>query len=189
MKRTKLWLVLLVAVVTLGMGGSARAQGWDWNAFSAQSQFRQFDAFMRDHPWIAKKLWEKPQRVNDMGFLNGNRELKQWLEDHPAAAQAFHDDPVGFMERERHFQIYGTDFYSSSGPRGALARFDWFLDGHPDIRHDLIRKPRLADDGRYLERHPELREYLFRHAEVRADLREHPREFMDREARYEDGSR
>lgn len=186
MKPVKFVLVVVAAAVTLGMAGSARAQGWNWNSFSSQSQFRDFEIFMRDHPWIAKKLWEKPQRVNDMGFLNSNRELKQWLEDHPPAARAFHEDPIGFMERERHFEAYGDDFFhSGSSRRTSLARFDWFLDGHPDIRHDLIHKPRLADDRHYLDRHPELADFLYHHPEVRAEIEDNPREFMDREAHYE----
>jgi hypothetical protein len=91
------------------------------------------------------------------------------------------------MERERHFQAYGADYSAGPGMRSALAHFDWFLDGHPDIRHDLVRRPRLADDGHYLDHHPDLREYLYRHPDVRSELDEHPREFMEREARFERG--
>lgn len=190
MNSNRLSLVLLmtaVTAVTLGTSRRASAQSWNWSTDWTEVQFRSFDAFMHDHPWIAKKLMEKPQRVNDMGFLNGNRELKQWLEDHPVAARAFHEDPVDFMERERHFEVYGADYSAGPGPRSSLARLDWFLDSHPDVRHDLMHKPRLVDDGRYLDRHPELSEFLYRHPDVRRDLDEHPREFMDREARYEHG--
>jgi hypothetical protein len=187
MKRINLALALLLASFTLGVSTNASAQRWDWDSYATQNEFRSFTAFMRDHPWIARKLWEKPQRVNDFGFLNGNKELKQWLEDHPAAAQTFHQDPVDFMDRERHFEIYGSDFAPGPAMNSVLARFDWFLDSHPDIRVDLMRRPRLVDDGRYLDRHPDLREYLYRHPEVRNELQSRPREFVDREARYEHG--
>jgi hypothetical protein len=188
MKRVNLLFVVLLGTIILGFSGTASAQRWDWNSNSAEVQFRDFSVFLHDHPWIARKLWEKPLRVNDRGFLNGNKELEQWLDDHPVAASAFHEDPIGFMERERHFEIYGADFSAGPGIRSALARFDWFLDGHPDIRRDLMRRPQLALDSRYLDYHPELRDYLYRHPDVTTELNEHPREFMRREARYERGA-
>jgi hypothetical protein len=184
MKRIHVFLMITLAVLTLSFARNACAQRWDWDNPNSATQFRSFDVFLHDHPWIAKKLWEKPQRVNDRDFLNDNKEIRQWLEDHPAAAQAFHDEPVGFMERERHFQMYGADFAADTGRRGELARFDWFLDGHPEIRRDLMRRPELVDRQDYLDHHPALREFLSQHPALRAELREHPREFMEREARY-----
>jgi hypothetical protein len=161
------------------------AQGWDWNNDSSERQFRSFDMFLHNHPYISKKLWERPSRVNDLGFINGNKELRQWLDDHPAAASAFRADPEGFMQRESHFQVYGADFDAGDQRRGELARFDWFLDGHPEIRHDLMRKPDLVDKRDYLDRHPDLQECLSAHPGLAAELQDHPRQFMDREARYE----
>ena len=101
MRRINWMLVLVLATLTLGIAPGAKAQRWDWNRDASGAQFRSFDVFMHNHPWIARKLWEKPQRVNSRDFLNDNKELRQWLEDHPAAARAFHADPYGFMERER----------------------------------------------------------------------------------------
>jgi len=184
MRYTRLLSLLFLSALMFAISRDAQAQSWDWNRDAARAQFQSFNVFMQNHPWIAKKLWEKPERVNDRDFVNDNKELKQWLEDHPAAAGAFHEDPAGFMERERHFEVYGRDFSAGNGLRSELARFDWFLDGHPDIRHDLVRHPRLVDDGRYLDRHPDLSEFLYRHPEVRSELEEHPRDFMAREGRY-----
>jgi hypothetical protein len=185
MKRVHLlWLLLLTGLI-LGFARAGNAQRWDWNDEGTPAQFRSFDTFLHDHPWIAKKLWEKPQRVNEPGFLNDNKEIKQWLEDHPGAARAFHDDPAGFMERERHFQMYGADFDDGNQRHGELARFDWFLDGHPDIRRELMRRPELVNRREYLEHHPELQGFLDRHPVLRDELQDHPREFMEREARYE----
>ena len=101
------------------------------------------------------------------------------------AAQAFHDDPVAFMEREGHFRWYGAVSEVGGGWREELARFDGFLDVHPDIRHDLMRKPELVDRGSYLDQHPDLREFLDRHPGLRENLQEHPREFMEHEARFD----
>jgi hypothetical protein len=185
MRRVSLFVLLSVTTVTLGISRSANAQHWDWDDENSVREFQSFDRFLHDHPWIAKKLWEKPQRVNDRDFLNDNREIKQWLEDHPAAARAFHDDPAGFMERERHFQVYGGDFRGGDDWRRSLARFDWFLDGHPDIRYDLMRQPELIDRRDYLEHHRDLREFLDRHPDLGREIQEHPREFMEREARFQ----
>jgi hypothetical protein len=185
MKRINLFVVLFAMSLTLGLSRRANAQRWDWDDEHSVAQFQTFDVFLHDHPWIAKKLWERPQRVNDRDFLNDNKEIRQWLEDHPAAARAFHDDPVGFMERERHFQAYGGDFRGGDDRRRGLARFDWFLDGHPDIRHDLMRRPELIDRREYLEHHRDLREFLDRHPGLAGEIQEHPREFMEREAGYE----
>jgi len=185
MKRVNIFATLAAALLALALAPGARAQRWDWNNEANVPELRSFDIFLHNHPWIAKKLWERPARVNDRDFLDDNRELKQWLEDHPRAAQAFHEDPAGFMERERHFQIYGGDF-EGAGSRAELARFDWFLDSHPDIRRELMRRPELVDRPEYLERHPALVEYLRRHPVLRNELQAHPREFMEREARYEE---
>jgi phage-related protein len=186
-KLNRTTLVFLFAVISTGFvaPGPARAQFWNSNNESSLNQMRSFDAFLQNHPSIAKKLSEKPQRVNDRGFLNGNKELKQWLEDHPVAARVFHDDPVDFMARERHFQLYGRDLAAANGPRNELARFDWFLDNHPDIRRDLTKHPELARKPGYLEHHAELEEFLDRHPGVREELQDRPKEFMEREEGYQ----
>ena len=69
--------------------------------------------------------------------------------------------------------------------RGEVARFDNFLDRHPEINRDLNRNPNLINDREYVARHPELREYLGQHREIREELRENPRQFMSREHRHE----
>ena len=143
---------------------------------------------MNNHPWLSKKLKEKPQRVNDRGFVNDHKELKQWLEDHPGAARAFQSDPQGFMDRERRFQAYGSDFDAQDGRRGDLARFDWFLDNNPDIRRDLMKRPELINKHEYMEHHPRLREFLEHHPGLRDELKDHPREFMNREAHFDNGN-
>jgi len=185
MKRIPFYVGLFLMVLTFGFARNAQAQRWNWEDEATVAQLRSFDTFLHDHPWIAKKLWEKPARVNEPDFLKDNKEIKQWLEDHPAAAQAFHADPTDFMARERHFQIYGGDFEGGDPRHAELARFDWFLDSHPDIRRELMHRPGLVDNREYLEHHPALRVFLERHPEVRAELQGHPREFMEREARYE----
>ncbi|HZP44237.1 MAG TPA: hypothetical protein VFB15_01185 [Candidatus Binataceae bacterium] len=59
-------------------------------------------------------------------------------------------------------------------------RFGDFLDSHPSIESDLTKNPRLADNPKYLEEHPELRAYLKDHPDVRAQLHSDPYRFMHR---------
>ena len=185
MRRSRVLLVHLPLSVALGLFAIAKAQRWDWDDEATAAQLRAFDVFLHDHPWNAEKLWDQVSRVNDKDFVSDNKELKQWLQDHPGAAEAFRENPRGFMERERSFQLYGEDFDSGDAARSQLARFDWFLDGHPNIRHDLMKRPGLVNNEDYLESHPALHDFLQSHPGTRAELRDHPKEFMQREARYE----
>jgi hypothetical protein len=183
MKRIQFVLVLFVTTLSLALAPKASAQTWGWDHAGYERQLRSFDSFLHDHPWIANKLWEKPERVNDSRFLNDCKELEQWLDDHRAAATAFHEDPIGFMDHERHFQLRGAEYTFDAGRPAEFARFDWFLDSHPDIRGDLERRPDLVDRREYLDRHADLREFLHQYPALRQELQEHPREFMEREAR------
>jgi len=184
MQRIHLYLLLVLTFMTFGFAVTARAQHWDWNDEGSARQLRAFEVFMNNHPWIAKRLKEKPERINDRDFVNDHKELRQWVEDFPAAARAFQSDPRGFMERERRFEAYGGDFDARDGRRGDLARFDWFLDNHPDIRRDLMKRPELINKREYMEHHPRLQEFLDNHPGLRDELRDHPREFMERESHF-----
>jgi len=155
------------------------------NEATSMDQLRSFDHFMQDHPDMARDLRERPEVVNDREYVEHHPALRDWLDDHPAAANAFRSDPDRFMDRERHFQQYNSDFASGDMHRGELAHFDWFLDSHPEIREDLMRHPDLALSDRYLDNHSDLRAFLDRHPIVRDQLRNDPRDFMDREARLE----
>jgi len=195
MKRNPtLWLIL-VAVSTLAFGPAASAQssgqamGQVLNQFlgteneaASQAELRSFNHYLQQHPDTARRLWEKPDRVNDPDFVGRHDDLREWMTNHPNAANALRENPQQFMAEERHFQSYDQDFNSGDERRGELAHFDWFLDSHPEIRQDLMSRPELATRDSYLGDHPALRNYLERHQAVRDMLRDHPREFMDREA-------
>jgi len=194
MKRIPLLPLIVLAAMTLSLKPIAHAQSagqvlsqfFDWHNEASQEQLRSFDHFLENHPEVARELRERPERVNDSGFLERHADFQQWLNNHPQAANAFRENPGEFMERERHFQHYSEDLNSGDEHRRELARFDWFLDSHPDIRHELARRPELANRGEYLANHADLREFLDRHPGVREQLRDNPREFMDREARFEE---
>jgi len=57
--------------------------------------------------------------------------------------------------------------------RGALDRF---LDAHPEIQNDVIGRPALISDPKYVREHPEVQAFLDNHPLVKAD----PRAFVNR---------
>src|ERR1700732_3038659 len=74
--------------------------------------------------------------------------------------------------------------------RQELARFDQFLDDHPQIAEQLRKDPSLVDNPEFEQNHPELQRFLADHPEIREQLKEHPDAFMrdeDRHDRHEGG--
>src|SRR5215471_19642001 len=78
-----------------------------WSADADSYELRAFEQFLTSHPWIANKLWEKPSRANDKDFLEDNKELRFWLQDHPRAREEFREDARRFMARVGDFERYG----------------------------------------------------------------------------------
>src|ERR1700723_1449525 len=69
--------------------------------------------------------------------------------------------------------------------RRELARFDQFLDGHPEVARELRRDPSLVDNQEYEKNHPELQAYLADHPQIREAIKENPNAFMREEDRYD----
>src|ERR1700722_882704 len=69
--------------------------------------------------------------------------------------------------------------------RQELARFDQFLDDHPEIAEQLRRDPSLVDNPEYEKSHPELQSYLENHPNIREEIKENPNAFMRKEDRYD----
>jgi hypothetical protein len=69
--------------------------------------------------------------------------------------------------------------------RGELARFDEFLNNHPEVAEQVRRDPSLLDDRQYVENHPALREYLRDHPQTRDAIRDNPNAFMHAEDRFD----
>ena len=139
----------------------------------------EFDQFLSNHPWIAKKLKEKPSLANDKDFLNDNSELAHFLNAHAYVQSALREDPVGFMQRVRDFEIYGS-YYNDEAMRSQLAEFDQFLANHPWIAKKLREKPSLANDQDFLHDNPELHDYLSAHPVLQQEFRSNPRRVMNR---------
>ena len=70
-----------------------------YNDEAMRGQLAEFDQFLANHPWIAKKLRENPSRANDQDFLHDNPELRDYLSAHPALQEEFRSNPRGVMNR------------------------------------------------------------------------------------------
>ena len=111
---------LLVASLMMGTSVVSFADPFpQWSTDADRYELRAFAEFLTNHPWIANKLWEKPSRANDKDFLEDNKELRFWLQDHPRAREEFREDARAFMDRVRDFERYGL--YGSDRHRDWIA--------------------------------------------------------------------
>jgi hypothetical protein len=69
--------------------------------------------------------------------------------------------------------------------RQELARFDQFMDSHPEIAEQLRKDPSLVNNEEFVKNHPALQTYLQQHPAIREEVRENPNAFMQQEARYD----
>lgn len=67
----------------------------------------------------------------------------------------------------------------------AVRNFDEYLDRHPEVREELRRNPKLANDPNYLAKHPGLQKFESTHPGVQKDLSQHPDRFMKHESKYQ----
>jgi len=65
--------------------------------------------------------------------------------------------------------------------RGELARFEAFLDSHPNVEARLRENVGLLTNEAFLRNHPYIAQFLNRHPGLAADLAAHPRWFIHRE--------
>jgi phage-related protein len=116
------------------------------------------------------------------------------LNQHPNVQEEIAENPRYFMQRENRFETQETD-RRAVNPRPAspnpdlnrqeLASMDQFLDKNPSIERDLWRNPSMLSNAQYLEAHPELQAFLNQHPNVKEEIAENPRYFMQRENRFE----
>jgi len=69
--------------------------------------------------------------------------------------------------------------------RGQLARFDDFLDAHPEIAEQLRKNPSLVNNKDFVTKHPALQSFLQDQPGVRDQLRQNPSAFMQQENTFD----
>ena len=61
-----------------------------------------------------------------------------------------------------------------------VRQFHKFLNSHPKVATELRKDPELAENKRYLKKHPELASFLKHHPAIKRELKLHPRRAFGR---------
>src|ERR1700722_17826846 len=197
----KNWLVLssLTTFLCLGTPVSAQSQAAKNNQSvqdndTTRQELARFDQFLDDHPEIAEQLRRDPSLVDNPEYEKNHPELQSYLENHPNIREEIKENPNAFMRKEDRYDRREDDREGAregggrgdnDTTRGELARFDQFLDGHPEVARELRRDPSLVDNPEYARNNPALQAYLADHPQIREEIKEHPDAFMRLESRYD----
>jgi len=158
-----------------------------------QREVGQMDQFFDDHPKVAKELDKSPSLIENDKFLDHNKDLAAFLNEHPQIRAEFAENPSYFMQREDQFEGTAADRdrtnrtnTSPANPNRDLttqqvAETDQFLDDHKDIAKQLDKNPSLINDDKYLDHHKDLARFLEQRPGVREEFAENPSYFMHRE--------
>jgi hypothetical protein len=142
--------------------------------------------FLKDHPEVAEQLQKNPKLIDDKRFVDDHPQLHQFLAEHPHVREQFDQHPYAFMRdedrlyRDQHGNGNGNDI-----TRREVGLMNGFLNDHREVAEQLQKDPRLIDDQKYVDNHPELHAFLADHPEVRQQFDEHPDAFMKDEDRYQ----
>jgi len=66
------------------------------------------------------------------------------------------------------------------------AKFDKFLDTHPEVADALVQHPGKADGAEFLKNHPAYATFIKDHPKIAASIKAHPREFVEGFLKRED---
>jgi hypothetical protein len=158
--RTTLGMATLALVASLALAPRASAQGGDNQPVApAQPDMQRPDAAPVE-----------PQAAPDMNQQYPEREMDNRQE---------RDRDQDRDDRDRD-QGYGRE-----SMRQDVARFDEFLDHHPEIEQDLQNDPSLVNDRRYVSSHGDLEEFLEHHSRIRDEIRDNPDAFMRKQRHQE----
>ena len=69
--------------------------------------------------------------------------------------------------------------------RQELARFDEFLNSHPETADQLRADPSLINNQEFMKNHPALQTYLQDHPAIREQIKQNPNAFMQEENRFD----
>ena len=158
--------------------------------FGNRGELARFDQFLDGHREIAEQLRRNPALANNQQFLQTHPALQSFLQSHPGISQQLAQNPDAFMQRENRYDAReefreGDRDRDRMGNRCVKAKFDRFLDKHPDIERDLRKNPPQADNEEYVKAHPALQAFYQEHPEVRHEISLHENAFMRAENRYD----
>ena len=151
---------------------------------TTRQELASFNQFLDSHPELAGQLRKDPSLVNDADFVKQHPSLQNYLQEHPQVREEIKENPNAFMRQEYRYDRREDDRDRDIN-RQELARFDQFLDGHPELAGQLRKDPSLVNDDDFVKQHPSLQAYLHEHPAIREQLKQDPNAFMHQEARYD----
>lgn len=149
-----------------------------------------FDAFLNSHWETANELYREPELINNERFLRGHSDLRNWLEDHPEAAEAIRANPRAAIWQERTGGQRAAEAQRSPArvSERDLHSFDAYLDAHDETARLLYENPELVNDRRFVREHDALGDWLEDHSEAAEAIQANPHKFLwrDRKASAQD---
>jgi hypothetical protein len=67
----------------------------------SEQDLASFERYLDEHWETAQPLYKEPELIKDRRFLREHASLRDWLQDHPDAAEAIQANPHKFLWRER----------------------------------------------------------------------------------------
>jgi hypothetical protein len=151
---------------------------------TTRQELASFNQFLDSHPELAEEIRKDPSLANNEDFVKQHPSLQNYLQDHPRVRDEIKENPNAFMREE-----YRYDRREDDRDRGInreeLARFDQFLDSHPELAGQLRKDPSLVNNEDFVKQHPSLQAYLQEHPAIREEIKENPNAFMREESRYD----
>ena len=142
---------------------------------TTRGELASFDQFLDHHREIAEQLHRDPSLVKNQQFVQTHPALQSYLQAHQNVREEITENPNAFMRQENNFDhredTLGKDMDGKDG-------FREFLGGHSDISKELSKKPALANDPKFLQKHPDFQQYLKAHPAVQSQLTQDPSNFM-----------
>jgi hypothetical protein len=185
-----LFLMTLMALLWFAMPASAQgAPTADRNDIT-RSEVATFDQFLDSHPETAEQLRKDPSLINNKEFIEGHQNLREFMEQHPEVREELKENPNAFMHHEQRFEQRGDDRdrdrdRGRDNDRGAVVKFDQFLDSHPETAEQLRKDPSLINNKEFIAGHQNLKDFLEDNPQVREDFKENPNAFMHQEDRFD----
>ena len=149
----------------------------------SERDLRGLDTFLDAHWDIAEELYRDPELITNDRFLRGHAELRDWLANHPEAAQAIQADPRAAIWHER--TVGRGEEERRSAPTQLSERdshsLEEYLNAHDETAQELSRNPDLIKDRQYVREHQALHDWLEDHKEAAATIQANPDTFLRRE--------
>ena len=173
----------------LGLSGTMHnLNAQEAQAQSSTSEMARFDAFLDAHADIDAQLRANPSLLKDSEFLEAHPQLQSFINQHPQVQTQVEQNPSLLMQREKRFDAKEARRTTNTNPdltRQQVGTMDQFLDKNPNIDKDLRRNPGLINNAGYLQQHPELQTFLNQHSNIKEEIAENSRYFIQREQRFD----